>query len=183
MKWGGIKSPPHPNTYFNWGRNLLQQLLHQLRWQPRSKWLTLRECYLLYMGDFPRGGEWLLKNVPIFFYGKIQTSINTSFDGLQPTCRYQLRVNIGPHHTNLGHAFVELVNTWLTWQNLSNSLKKKKKNLFFCGYCTPFMSKICQIWDHFFPLLLLKDSKYLKKFGHWTLGSGLRFEHVCSKSA
>ena len=49
------------------------------------------------------------KNVPIFFYGKIQTSINISIEGLQPTCRYQLRVSKGPHNTILGQALVELV--------------------------------------------------------------------------
>ena len=63
----------------------------------------------LYMGDFTQGGEWLLKNVPIFSYGKIQTSINISIDGLQPTCSYQLRVSRGPHNTILGYAFVKLV--------------------------------------------------------------------------
>ena len=30
------------------------------------------------MGDFTQGGECLQKNVPIFFYGKIQTPINIS---------------------------------------------------------------------------------------------------------
>ena len=49
------------------------------------------------------------KNVPIFFYGKIQTSINISIEGLQPTCKYQLRVSKGPHNTILGQALVELV--------------------------------------------------------------------------
>ena len=39
------------------------------------------------MGDFTMGGEWLLKNVPIFFDGKIQTSLNISIDGLQPTAQ------------------------------------------------------------------------------------------------
>ena len=62
-----------------------------------------------YMGDFTQGGEWLLKNVPVFFYGKIQTTINIGIDGLQPTCMYQLRVSRGPHNTILGHALVELV--------------------------------------------------------------------------
>ena len=63
----------------------------------------------VYMGDFTQGGEWLLKNVPIFSYGKIQTTINISTDGLQPTCSYQLRVSRGPHNAILGHALVELV--------------------------------------------------------------------------
>ena len=61
------------------------------------------------MGDFTLGGEGLLKNVPLFFHGKIQTSINIKMDGLQPTCRYQLRVTRGPHDTILGYALVELV--------------------------------------------------------------------------
>ena len=62
----------------------------------------------VYMGDFIQGGERLLKNGTIFFYGKINTSLNISTDGLQPTCRYQLRVSRGPHNS-LGHALVELV--------------------------------------------------------------------------
>ena len=49
------------------------------------------------------------KNVPVFFYSKVQTTINISIDGLQPTCMYQLRVGRGPHTTILGHALVELV--------------------------------------------------------------------------
>ena len=49
------------------------------------------------------------KNVPIFFDGKIQISINISIDGLQPTCRYQSRVSRGPYNFSLGHALVELV--------------------------------------------------------------------------
>ena len=42
----------------------------------------------VHMGDFTQGGEWLLKNVPIFSYVKIQTSINISIYGLQPACSY-----------------------------------------------------------------------------------------------
>ena len=61
------------------------------------------------MGDFTQGGEGLLRNVPIFCYGKIQTSINISIDGLQPTCSYQLRVSRSPHNAILGHALVERV--------------------------------------------------------------------------
>ncbi len=49
------------------------------------------------------------KKVPIFFYSKIQTSINKSIDGFQPTCRYQSRVSRGPLNTILVHALVELV--------------------------------------------------------------------------
>ena len=61
-----------------------------------------------HMGDFTQGGELLLKNVPVFFYGKIQTTINISIDELQPTCIYQLMVCRRPHTTILGHALVEL---------------------------------------------------------------------------
>ena len=41
-----------------------------------------------------------------FFYCKIQTSLNISIAGLQPTCRYQLRVSRGPDNFILGHALV-----------------------------------------------------------------------------
>ena len=47
------------------------------------------------MGDFTQGGEWLLKNGTISFYGKIYTSLNISIDGSRPTCMYQLRVSRG----------------------------------------------------------------------------------------
>ena len=60
------------------------------------------------MGDFTRGGERLLKNGTIFVYDKSYTSLNISIDGLQPICRYQLRVSRGPHNFSLGHALVEL---------------------------------------------------------------------------
>ena len=132
------------------------------------------------MGDFIRGGEWLLKNVPIFFYGKIQMSINISIDGLQPTFRYQLSVSRGPHNTILGHALVEIVlNTWWTWPNSPNSKKKKRKNN-LRGDLTPFMSKSFQIWDHFFPLLLHKDSEYLKSWniGIWEMGARRRLNRM-----
>ena len=49
------------------------------------------------------------KNDTIFFYGNIYTSLNISNDGLQPACRYQLRVTRGPHNFSLGLALVELV--------------------------------------------------------------------------
>ena len=45
----------------------------------------------------------------------------------------------------------------------SKQLKKYPWFFFFCyGDCTPFMSKSCQMWDHFFPLLFPKDSKNQK---------------------
>ena len=49
----------------------------------------------------------------------------------------------------------------------------KKKNFFCHGNFTPFISKSCQIWDHFFPLLLPKDSKNLKRLdiGLWGVGA------------
>ena len=37
---------------------------------------------------------------------------------------------------------------------------------------TPFIIKSFKIWDHFFPLLFPKDSKFSKIFGHLTSGSG-----------
>ena len=79
-----------------------------------DQWFAKEKLYkvnklILNMGDFTQGGECLLKNVPIFSYGKIQYSINKSIDGLQPTCSYQLRVSRGPHNAILGHALVELV--------------------------------------------------------------------------
>ena len=46
------------------------------------------------------------KNRAIFFYGKIYTSLNMSIDGLQPTCRYKLKVSRGPHNFGLGLALV-----------------------------------------------------------------------------
>ena len=57
--------------------------------------------------------------------------------------------------------------------NLDNKYKLAKKNFVLRSDFTPFMSKSFQIWDHFFLLLLLKDSEYFKKkFGHWTLWGG-----------
>ena len=35
--------------------------------------------------------------------------LDISIDGLQPTCRYQVRVSRGPHNFSLGHSLVELV--------------------------------------------------------------------------
>ena len=46
--------------------------------------------------------------------------------------------------------------------NLDNKYKLAKKNFVLRSDFTPFMSKSFQIWDHFFALLLLKDSEYLK---------------------
>ena len=45
---------------------------------------------------------------------------------------------------------------------------------FFCrGDFRPFLSKIVQIWDYFFPLLFPKQSEYLKRLdiGLWELGA------------
>ena len=61
------------------------------------------------MGDFTQGGEGLLTNGAIFFYGEIYISLNISIDGLQPTCMYQLRVKRSPEDFSLGLALVELV--------------------------------------------------------------------------
>ena len=54
---------------------------------------------------------------------------------------------------------------------------KKKKN---SGDFTPVMSKSLQILDHFFPLLLHKDSEYLRSWdiGHWELGARRRLNGV-----
>ena len=49
------------------------------------------------------------------------------------------------------------------WTSRSEQMKKKSfKNFFRRGNFTPFMSKLFQIWDHFFPLLFPKNSKNLK---------------------
>ena len=47
-----------------------------------------------------------------------------------------------------------------------------KKNYNNARNFTPFISKSVQIWDHFFLLLLPKDSESFKIFGHLTLGIG-----------
>ena len=60
-------------------------------------------------GWFHPGRKRLLKNVTISFYGKIVTSQNKSIDGLQPTCRYQLRVSRDPHNFSLGHALSKML--------------------------------------------------------------------------
>ena len=61
------------------------------------------------MAVFAQGGEWLLKNGDISFYGENHISLNICIDGLQPTCKYQLRVKRGPQDFSLGLALVELV--------------------------------------------------------------------------
>ena len=45
---------------------------------------------------------------------------------------------------------------------LSKAKFAKKPNKKLCGDFTTFFSQSFQIWDHFFPLLFLKDSKSLK---------------------
>ena len=47
------------------------------------------------------------------------------------------------------------------------SKAKFTKKLFLCGNFTPFMSKSFQIWDHFFSLHFLKDSKNPKSMDIW----------------
>ena len=79
----------------NWMTTWLKLLFSLLKVRTKPTFLGVRafqSCQGVwpYMGDFTRSGEWLLKNVPIFFFGKIQTSINISIDGLQQTCMYQL---------------------------------------------------------------------------------------------
>ena len=56
--------------------------------------------------------------------------------------------------------------------NRSEQMTKIRKKLFFRVIFTQFLRKNVQIWDHFFPLLFPKDSKYLNEIGHWTSGSG-----------
>ena len=51
----------------------------------------------------------LYKNGPISSYGENHVSLNICIDGLQPTCKYQLRVKRGPRDFSLGLALVELV--------------------------------------------------------------------------
>ena len=46
---------------------------------------------------FHPGWRMTAKIGTFFFYGKIQTSLNISINGIQPTCRHQLRVSRGPH--------------------------------------------------------------------------------------
>ena len=118
-------------------------------------------------GDFTRGREWLLKNVPIFFYRKIKTSINISIEGLHPPFRYQLRVSRGPHNTILGHALVELVQTLGELGQICQIRQRKK--LFLHSDFTPFYE---QKFSNMRPLLSITFAWISKKFGHCTLGSG-----------
>ena len=65
---------------------------------------------------------------------------------------------------------------WTLWNGgkktfkQSEQIKKSVKNFFSQVNLTPFISKSCQIWDHFFSLLFPKDSINIKR--HLTLGSG-----------
>ena len=61
-----------------------------------------------HMADFTEGGEWLLKNVTIFFYGEIIISLKINIDTKQPTCMYQLRFRRCPHDICSGLSIVEL---------------------------------------------------------------------------
>ena len=91
------------------GEAIWWRICYQSHYHTVQNMLKLCQEFAHHMGDFTQGGEWLLKNIPIFSYGKIQTSINISIDGLQPTYSYQLRISSGPHNAILGHALVELV--------------------------------------------------------------------------
>ena len=56
------------------------------------------------------------------------------------------------------------------WSKLMKKKKSIKKTFFLRrSHFTPFLSKKVHTWDHFFPLLFPKDSKYLKV---WTLDLG-----------
>ena len=57
-------------------------------------------------GRFNPGWRMTAKKWHFVFYGKVQTSLNVSIDGLQPTFRYQLRVIRDPHNFSLGHVLV-----------------------------------------------------------------------------
>ena len=50
-----------------------------------------------HMADSTQGGEWLLKNVIILFYGETNISLKINIDSRQPTFIYQLRFSRGPH--------------------------------------------------------------------------------------
>ena len=53
------------------------------------------------------------------------------------------------------------------------------------GNSTPFMSKICQIWDHFFLIFSPKDSKNLKSLdiGLWEVGAKRPLDGVRNTNA
>ena len=82
-------------------------LLYKTALKVSSSYYIVGNSLYAYMGDFNRGGEWLLK-LGLFFYGKIYNLLNISIDGLQATCRYQLKVSRGPQNFSLELAFVEL---------------------------------------------------------------------------
>ena len=79
--------------------------------QQNKKYIYIKKKLLNedHMAGLTQGGETLLKNGAIFFYGESYISLNISIDCLQPNCIYQLRVGRGPHDFCLWLAIVELV--------------------------------------------------------------------------
>ena len=69
---------------------------------------------------------------------------------------------------------------------VSRKEKFNEKLTFFARFFTHFISKSFQIWDHFFPLLLLKDSENLKSLDIelWEVGAKrcLNGVNKCKKS-
>ena len=56
---------------------------------------------------------------------------------------------------------------------LSKAKLTQKQFLFFAAILHPLLVKVSQIWDHFFPLLFLKDSEYLESLDIelWKVGA------------
>ena len=74
-------------------------------------------------GLFHPGGEWLLKNVSIFFYGDTNISLKIKTDSKQPTCIYQLRFSRG--------LFFRTFTCWTCLKPLVNLANKCNESLFF----------------------------------------------------
>ena len=73
-----------------------------------------------------------------------------------------------------GAGLKRLLNIMNTWR------KKIWKNYFRRGNFRLFLSKIFQIWDHFFPLIFPKDSKSLKilDIQFWKVGAKRRLNNT-----
>ena len=71
---------------------------------------------------------------------------------------------------------------WTSTSGGKKTVKRllKKSVFFLCGDFTPFLSKKVQIWNHFFPVLFHKDSKYLKSLyiRLWEVGAKKRLNEV-----
>ena len=67
-------------------------------------------CICAHKANITQGGEWLLKNVIIFFYDETNILLKINIDSKQPICMYQLRFSRGPHDLFFGFfLLVELV--------------------------------------------------------------------------